>query len=779
MTRDPDLSELDRRGSAPAPQTQRSSGFATGLAATMPFLVGLASTVIFIVGLGGESPMRFVQETGWIFYAIVAMTWLSALVLTITLVLAGRGARVPASVSLFFAGLPWVVGVAGARLSTGLVIDALQNVEPATRAMMMAQGISEASGSRLLGAWCAASLAGALALGLAISSLGQRSPNRKPLFGAVGFVLALPVLGLAGYAASSHLFGAYALYGVVAALGVLAALALGAAGAGDSLHARAAALSASVAPVALLSLLGAVAAMETGGFRDAFRAVASADPSQRALLLSAGAETFVVGGRIANLGAAALGLAALVLAGWAASRARPTLGGIGGGLALVCVAGLVVGADRAADLATEHDLGELRLTAWQGVEGFTPTTILGDSGGETDRPVAIVTVSSILPLGGEPISVATLGTESGRAALATVLRTTLAGGALGGSQLRLLVEPPPGDPPPGDDPLGLPLQDDPNKPNPRPAMTLAVDARVPASVLRIVFDAAKAAGARSIVLIGSGMETRPGAMERLQEEAPLVAYIAQRTGSVMVLLESALPPLYADTDPTLWHATVTSTPRAELLARAGSVHPPRTLSGEGESYGQRFGGGDDEEPRAVAYLTLADDATTGSLAALALAARREELQALVVTGPMPGHPEAPGTDLLHLDGGSNPLGLGMLGLGGQGDSASVRAGISEVLGSLPPAVIQRIVRRHMGEVRACYERGLIERPTLNGRVEVRFVISPTGAVQTATVGSSDLGAPAVEQCITTAVQGWTFPEPEGGGVVSVMYPFVLMTNDDP
>jgi hypothetical protein len=58
-------------------------------------------------------------------------------------------------------------------------------------------------------------------------------------------------------------------------------------------------------------------------------------------------------------------------------------------------------------------------------------------------------------------------------------------------------------------------------------------------------------------------------------------------------------------------------------------------------------------------------------------------------------------------------------------------------------------------------------------VAIQFIISPTGAVQTAAVNSSDLGNGKVEQCIVSAVRRWTFPSPEGGGIVVVTYPFVL------
>jgi TonB family protein len=76
-------------------------------------------------------------------------------------------------------------------------------------------------------------------------------------------------------------------------------------------------------------------------------------------------------------------------------------------------------------------------------------------------------------------------------------------------------------------------------------------------------------------------------------------------------------------------------------------------------------------------------------------------------------------------------------------------------------------------VRFCYEQVLATKPDLGGRVSIQFVISPTGAVQGSKVADSTLGNGTVEGCIAKAVQRWTFPSPEGGGVVIVTYPFVL------
>ena len=50
------------------------------------------------------------------------------------------------------------------------------------------------------------------------------------------------------------------------------------------------------------------------------------------------------------------------------------------------------------------------------------------------------------------------------------------------------------------------------------------------------------------------------------------------------------------------------------------------------------------------------------------------------------------------------------------------------------------------------------------------------SVQTASITDSTLHDAAVEQCIVTRVRTWTFPAPDGGGVVAVEYPFVFTSS---
>ena len=97
-----------------------------------------------------------------------------------------------------------------------------------------------------------------------------------------------------------------------------------------------------------------------------------------------------------------------------------------------------------------------------------------------------------------------------------------------------------------------------------------------------------------------------------------------------------------------------------------------------------------------------------------------------------------------------------------------------VRGALDKEIIRRIIRRHINEVKFCYEVELARNQNLGGRVAVNFTIMPTGQVAAALVQSTTMGNPRVESCLVGAVRRWEFPKPVGGGVVIATYPFSFM-----
>lgn len=123
-------------------------------------------------------------------------------------------------------------------------------------------------------------------------------------------------------------------------------------------------------------------------------------------------------------------------------------------------------------------------------------------------------------------------------------------------------------------------------------------------------------------------------------------------------------------------------------------------------------------------------------------------------------------------GNGSGYGRGAGGLGGRRAHApDVIPGQANVRGSLDKEIIRRIIRRHINEVKYCYESELAKKAELSGRISVQFTIAATGQVIASVLQSSTMGNLKVENCVTQAVRRWEFPKPLGGGIVIVSYPF--------
>jgi hypothetical protein len=119
-------------------------------------------------------------------------------------------------------------------------------------------------------------------------------------------------------------------------------------------------------------------------------------------------------------------------------------------------------------------------------------------------------------------------------------------------------------------------------------------------------------------------------------------------------------------------------------------------------------------------------------------------------------------------------GRGAGGLGGRKAGVpGVSTGTAVVVGAGDKEMIRRIIRRHLNEVKYCYEKELTDRPNLFGRVVLRLVISPSGAVAQSSVAESTLSRPSAEACIAAAGRRWQFLG--APGTVQVTYPFVFQS----
>jgi TonB family protein len=139
-------------------------------------------------------------------------------------------------------------------------------------------------------------------------------------------------------------------------------------------------------------------------------------------------------------------------------------------------------------------------------------------------------------------------------------------------------------------------------------------------------------------------------------------------------------------------------------------------------------------------------------------------------------------------GGGTGLGMGGLGtkgngrgMGGGGIDLSGRGktvtkivpGKTTVVGGLDKDVIAKIIRSHQNEIKYCYETELNKNPSLAGKVAVAFTIDPAGGVAEANVTETTLNNSTAEACMLSRIRRWKFPEPKGGGVVAVTYPWLF------
>jgi pSer/pThr/pTyr-binding forkhead associated (FHA) protein len=120
-----------------------------------------------------------------------------------------------------------------------------------------------------------------------------------------------------------------------------------------------------------------------------------------------------------------------------------------------------------------------------------------------------------------------------------------------------------------------------------------------------------------------------------------------------------------------------------------------------------------------------------------------------------------------LGGGGTAAGLGGLGTKGRGSGksgygsgggnfgAKGEGGIGRIggdaiiLGALDKSLIDAVIKKHMNQIRYCYQRELPKNFSLAGKVIVKFVIGKTGLVFKVSTKTSTLGSKVVEGCINS------------------------------
>jgi outer membrane biosynthesis protein TonB len=95
------------------------------------------------------------------------------------------------------------------------------------------------------------------------------------------------------------------------------------------------------------------------------------------------------------------------------------------------------------------------------------------------------------------------------------------------------------------------------------------------------------------------------------------------------------------------------------------------------------------------------------------------------------------------------------------------------LGGLTAAEILKVVKSKRSAIATCYERELQRSKGLGGKVIVSWKIDLGGSVQGAKVRSTTMRNDKVQDCIVRVVQNLKFPQPRGGKIPVVNFPFLF------
>ena len=89
------------------------------------------------------------------------------------------------------------------------------------------------------------------------------------------------------------------------------------------------------------------------------------------------------------------------------------------------------------------------------------------------------------------------------------------------------------------------------------------------------------------------------------------------------------------------------------------------------------------------------------------------------------------------------------------------------------ALVRRVARQHINELRFCYEIALQKEPELKGSLDVNLLISSRGAVNVAEVSSSTLESSTLERCVTNKIRRWMFPSLREGVSAKILLPITF------
>lgn len=718
---------------------------------------GFAVVGCVLLALAASNLADPVRGLGPWFFGIVLVALLSAFATTGATLLSAAGFRVPTALPVALACGPWLVGTlsmfAGARESK----EALVHAAPNTAQALIATAVGYILPARALGAWVSGALLAGVAVGLAVGALARRAPNRRGIAAIGGTLMGLALLGLAvGSSVPLAFSGDYEnLPLVLPGIAALVALPLAVWGAGrDEPHGRAASMAVGATVAAALAIAATAAAVSSMSLSVTADGLSHAPPDARLGILGKGITAAAAAEPVVHW-ALLLGLVCtVVVAVWSLLRGRTGLRGALSVVSLLAVGCLMF----TADYAAMHSVEAMAIKPEQlylHLEDFQPIPI---EDGEPLIPVIAVSEAGAV-------------TRSGASSLEDAVADAASLDYFPEQTPKTLEEEPP---------LGVfgghVLTTHGTSHGPR--LAVALSQGTSAGRLNELFRRSSKAGYRGLWLVG-----RPTELDSVPPEfrdfGPAQTLL-QSTAAVPIDTPGPVADVRVAPDEVLWYGELTNARKLKLQATDGEGHKSLVLDDKAARKRQPSNPygvpGDGPGPERV-YVTLGAQVDAGILVTAARALDAQGVR-LVVYPKLPRalleHAVAPRETGEKLDG----LGLGLLGKGSglypkPHSSAQAKPGNAEVRGSLDKARIQRVIKRRLRSIKYCYEKELAASPTLAGRIVIRITISATGSVSATKVEKNTLGSAALGQCVERVVRRMRFPEPKGGGIVIVHYPFVF------
>jgi hypothetical protein len=98
---------------------------------------------------------------------------------------------------------------------------------------------------------------------------------------------------------------------------------------------------------------------------------------------------------------------------------------------------------------------------------------------------------------------------------------------------------------------------------------------------------------------------------------------------------------------------------------------------------------------------------------------------------------------------------------------------SDISGGLSKSQVQEVINRSRAQIRSCYQKQLVLRPQLQGRILYSWIIKPSGEVSEVEIKSSTLPSKEVKTCIQQAIRSMIYPVSAAKTTTRVLYPFYL------